>query len=178
MLRGRPGTEVKISVLRPGIDDPIEFTIERDVIRLKAVPFSPMLEDGIGYVPLRTVSETAYDEVRSAIDSLKEQGLRAVVFDLRGNPGGLLDQGIAVTDLFLEEGQTIVETRGRARTQNGLYDASFPDRYPDLPIVVLVNAASASASEIVAGALQDHDRAVVIGAVSYTHLTLPTICSE
>jgi carboxyl-terminal processing protease len=167
LLRGRPGTEVKISVLRPGIDDPIEFTIERDVIRLKAVPFSPMLEDGIGYVPLRTVSETAYDEVRSAIDSLKEQGLRAVVFDLRGNPGGLLDQGIAVTDLFLEEGQTIVETRGRARTQNGLYDASFPDRYPDLPIVVLVNAASASASEIVAGALQDHDRAVVIGETTF-----------
>lgn len=167
LLRGRPGTEVKISVLRPGIDDPIEFTIERDVIRLKAVPFSPMLEDGIGYVPLRTVSETASEEVRVAIDSLNQQGLRALVLDLRGNPGGLLDEGIAVTDLFLEEGQTIVETRGRARTQNGLYDASFPDRYPDLPIVVLVNAASASASEILAGALQDHDRAVVIGETTF-----------
>ena len=167
LLRGRPGTEVKISVLRPGITDPIEFTIERDVIRLKAVPFSPMLEDGVGYVPLRTVSETASDEVAGAIDLLREQGLRALVLDLRGNPGGLLDQGIAVTDLFLEEGQTIVETRGRARTQNGLYDASFPDRYPDLPVVVLVNAASASASEILAGALQDHDRAVVIGETTF-----------
>jgi carboxyl-terminal processing protease len=93
--------------------------------------------------------------------------MSGLVFDLRGNPGGLLDQGIAVTDLFLDEGEAIVETRGRASDQNETFRASDPDRYPDLPIVVLVDAGSASASEIIAGALQDHDRAVVIGETTF-----------
>ena len=93
--------------------------------------------------------------------------MRALVLDLRHNPGGLLDQGIAVTDLFLDEGKGIVETRGCASDQNETFRASDPDRYPDLPVVVLVDASSASASEIVAGALQDHDRAVVVGETTY-----------
>lgn len=167
LLRGRPGTEVLVEMRRPGVEEPIEFTIEREVIRLLAVPFALMVEDGVGYVPLRTVRESSSDEMRAALDSLQAEGMRALVFDLRGNPGGLLDQGIAVTDLFLERGQSIVETRGRARDQNDTYDASDPDRYPGLPVVVLVDAASASASEIIAGALQDHDRAIVIGETTF-----------
>lgn len=167
LLRGRPGTKVTVKLLRPGVEEPIELTIERAVIRLRAVPFALMLEGGVGYVPLRTVRETSSQEVRAAVDSLKSEGMRALVLDLRGNPGGLLDQGIAVADLFLEEGRAIVETRGRARDQNETYRASGPDRYPGLPIVVLVDAASASASEIVAGALQDHDRAAVIGETTF-----------
>jgi carboxyl-terminal processing protease len=167
MLRGRPGTTVDVKMLRPGMDEPISFTIEREVIRLMAVPFSMMLDDDVGYVPLSAVQETSSDEVSSAVDSLQAQGMRALIFDLRGNPGGLLDEGIAVSDLFLEPGQAIVETRGRAAGQNGTYDARLPDRYPGLPIVVLVDGSSASAAEIIAGALQDHDRAVVIGQTTY-----------
>jgi C-terminal processing protease CtpA/Prc len=113
LLRGRPGTDVSVEMLRPGVEEPIEFSIERAVIRLRAVPFAVMLEDGVGYLPLLTVRETSSREMLAAIDSLRGQGLRALVLDLRGNPGGLLDEGIAVTDLFLQEDQVIVETRGR-----------------------------------------------------------------
>lgn len=167
LLRGEPGTTVDVRMLRPGVDEPIPFTIEREVIHLMAVPFAVMLDGDVGYVPLRTVRETSAEEVRAAVDSLREEGMRALVFDLRANPGGLLDQGIAVTDLFLERGQGIVETRGRAGDQNETFQASRPDRYPDVPVVVLVDGASASASEIIAGALQDYDRAVLVGETTY-----------
>jgi carboxyl-terminal processing protease len=167
LLRGQPGTTVNVKMLRPGMDEPISFTIQREVIRLMAVPFSTMLDDDVGYVPLRAVQETSSDEVSAALDSLQSAGMRALIFDLRGNPGGLLDEGIAVSDLFLDPGQAIVETRGRGAGQNGTYDARRPDRYPGLPVVVLVDGASASAAEIIAGALQDHDRAVVIGETTY-----------
>ncbi|MDA1104246.1 MAG: S41 family peptidase [Gemmatimonadetes bacterium] len=167
LLRGRAGTQVSVRMLRPGVDEPIEFTIQREVIHLKAVPFAVMLEDGVGYVPLLTVRETSTVEVRAAVDSLREEGMRALVFDLRGNPGGLLDQGIEVTDLFLDRGQGIVETRGRAADQNETFNAQRPDRYAGLPVVVLIDAASASASEIIAGALQDYDRAVLIGETTF-----------
>ena len=167
LLRGRPGTEVEVLMLRPGMDDPIPFTLERAVIHLKAVPFASMVRGDVGYVPLQTVRETSSAEVRAAVDSLRNEGMRALIFDLRGNPGGLLDEGIAVTDLFLPEGDAIVETRGRAAGQSETFRASDPDRYPDLPVVVLVDGTSASASEIVAGALQDHDRAVVLGQTSF-----------
>jgi carboxyl-terminal processing protease len=167
ILRGRPGTEVTVRMLRPGVDEPIEFTIAREVIRLKAVPYAAMLEGDIGYVPLLTFLETSEEEMRAAVDSLQQEGMRGLIVDVRGNPGGLLDQGIAVTDLFLEPGSSIVETRGRAADQNDTYSASRPDRWPGLPVVMLVDATSASASEIFAGALQDHDRAVLVGETTY-----------
>jgi len=167
LLRGRPGTSTTVRMLRPGVDDPIEFTVEREVIQLRAVPFALMLEDRVGYVPFLSVRETSTREIRAAVDSLRDEGMRALVLDLRGNLGGLLDEGIAVTDLFVETGQRIVETRGRAADQNDAYEARSPDRYPGLPIVVLVDGASASAAEIIAGALQDHDRAVLIGETTY-----------
>jgi carboxyl-terminal processing protease len=167
LLRGRPGDTVTIQMLRPGVEEPIEFTIAREVIRLKAVPFAQMLEDGVGYVPLLTFRETSATEVRAAVDSLLQEGMTGLVLDLRGNPGGLLDQGIAVTDLFLAPGQSVVETRGRADDQNQTFPSSTPDRFPGLPVVILVDGSSASASEIVAGALQDYDRAVLIGEASF-----------
>jgi len=167
LLRGRPGTHVSVEMLRPGVEEPIEFSIERAVIRLRAVPFALLLDDSIGYVPLLTVRESSSAEMIAAVDSLRREGMRALVFDLRGNPGGLLDQGIAVTDLFLAEDQVIVETRGRTRDQNETFRASSSDRYAGMPLVVLVDASSASASEIIAGALQDHDRAVVIGETTF-----------
>ncbi|HIC53276.1 MAG TPA: S41 family peptidase [Gemmatimonadetes bacterium] len=167
LLRGPPGTEVTVKMLRPGVEEPIEFTIERATILLRAVPFALMLEPGIGYVPLQTVSETSSQEVRAAVDSLRGEGLEGLILDLRGNPGGLLDEGIAVSDLFLEAELPIVETRGRAARQSQTYSSSSPDQYRDVPIVVLVDGTSASASEIIAGALQDHDRAVVVGETTY-----------
>lgn len=167
LLRGRPGTDVSIKMLRPGVEEPIDFTVTREEIHLMAVPFAVMLENGIGYVPLQTVRETSTEEVRAAVDSLREEGMQGLILDLRGNLGGLLDQGIGVTDLFLDSGQGIVETRGRALEQNDTYSAQRPDQYPGMPIVVLVDDASASAAEIIAGALQDYDRAVLIGETTY-----------
>ena len=167
LLRGRPGTEVTVQMLRPGVEEPIEFRITREVIRLKAVPFATMLDEDVGYVPLLTFRETSEDEVRAAVDSLRSEGMTGLILDLRGNPGGLLEQGVGVSDLFLEPGQGIVETRGRAADQNDVFRASRPDRYPGLPVVVLVDGTSASAAEIVAGALQDYDRAVLVGETTF-----------
>jgi carboxyl-terminal processing protease len=167
LLRGKPGTSVSVRMLRPGVDEPIPFTLTREKIQLRAVPFAVMLEDGVAYVPLQSVLESASAEMRAALDSLKGVGMERLVLDLRGNPGGVLDQGIEVSDLFLAPGSAIVETRGRQADQNSVYKASRPDRYPGLPIVVLVDGTSASASEIVAGALQDNDRALLVGASTF-----------
>jgi len=176
MLRGRPGTEVSVRMIRPGVDEPIPFTIERAEIQLRAVPFGVMLEHGIGYVPLQTFQAGSEREITTVLDSLREaEGARSLILDLRGNPGGLLDAGIAVSDLFLDMDLSIVETRGRASGQNETYTAKKPDIYPNLPIVVLVDRASASASEIVAGALQDHDRAVIVGQRTFGKGSVQTL---
>ncbi len=175
LLRGEPGTDVSVRMLRPGVSEPIDFSVTREVIHLRAVPFAQLLDDGVGYVPLLTFRETTAREVRAAVDSLRSEGMTGLVLDLRGNPGGLLDQGIATTDLFLETGQVVVETRGRDAAQNETYSASSPDQYPGLPIAVLIDAGSASASEIIAGALQDHDRAILIGETTFGKGSVQTL---
>ena len=174
-LRGTPGTDVGVSIRRPGVEQPIPFTIQRAVIELKSVPFSPILEDGIGYLPLQVFSETATAEVRAALASMSEEGMRGLVLDMRGNPGGLLDAGVEISDLFLDQGSGIVETKGRAPGQSDAFSAAMGQIAPDLPLVVLVNEGSASASEIVAGALQDHDRAVVVGGRSFGKGSVQTL---
>ncbi|MEE8385556.1 MAG: S41 family peptidase, partial [Dehalococcoidia bacterium] len=162
-LRGPEGTTVNVTMRRPGVETPITFEVTRGTIEIHSVPFAVMLDDEIGYLPLQAVSEGAGAEVRSALDSLLAEGMEGLVFDVRGNPGGLLDEGIAITELFLEEGAAIVETRGRAAGQSQTFHAGSGAVFLDLPVVVLVNGTSASASEIIAGALQDHDRALVVG---------------
>lgn len=174
-LRGTPGTSIDVVIERPGVAEPIPFTLVRAVIELRSVPFATMLEGGIGYIPLQLFSETSTREVGEALDSLAGEGLKGLILDLRQNPGGLLDQGVAIADIFLDSGVGIVETRGRARGQNESFNAVRPQRFPDLPLVVLVNENSASASEIVAGALQDHDRALVIGARSFGKGSVQTL---
>jgi carboxyl-terminal processing protease len=174
-LRGRPGTDVAVSVRRPGLEEPIPFTITRAMIQLKSVPFALELEEGVGYLPLLSVSETSFDEVRAAVDSLRSEGIRQLILDLRGNPGGTLDQGIAITDFFLDPGLGVVETRGRAANQSETFTATREQNYPDLAVVVLVDERSASASEIIAGALQDHDRAVVMGAPTWGKGSVQTL---
>lgn len=175
VLRGDPGSEVEVKMGRPGVDEPIPFTLRREIIQLRAVPFALQLDEGVGYVPLQVFRSTSSTELQQAIDSLRSEGMERLVLDLRGNPGGLLDEGIAVTELFIESGSDVVETRGRARGQSQTFRSSKPPVYDDLPVVVLVDGASASASEIVAGALQDHDRALVVGMPTYGKGSVQTL---
>ena len=166
-LRGPQGSEVTLSIAREGLDDPIEITIERRPISLSAVPYAFMLQEGIGYVRFTQFSEHGRDEIREAVRDLEKQGMRSLVLDLRDNPGGLLDQAIEVTDLFLPRGAEIVATRGRMSESDRVYNARDNDDFSVHPMIVLVNRASASASEIVSGALQDHDRALVVGQTTW-----------
>ena len=166
-LRGTAGSTVELKIRRIGVEEPITFKLTRAKIHIRSVQVAIMLDDRVGYVSLNPVSQTSADEVAQAVDSLLAQGMRSLVFDLRGNPGGLLTQGIAVSDLFLDPGQEIVATRGRAPDASHTYRDSRPQRWPKLPIVTLVNAGTASAAEIIAGALQDHDRALVVGTPTF-----------
>ena len=174
-LRGRPGTDVSLLVDRPGVDEPIPFTLTRAVIELLSVPFATMVGEGVGYVPLQKFSQTSGREVSGAIERLREEGMTSLILDLRGNPGGLLEEGVAVADLFLANGSPILETRGRASGQNQNFSGVSAEMVPGLPVVVLVNESSASASEIVAGALQDHDRALVVGNRTYGKGSVQTL---
>ena len=174
-LRGRPGTAVSVKVRRPGVEVSIPFTITRATIQISSVPFAIELEEGVGYVPLQSVTETSFMEVKRAVDSLRAEGIEELILDLRGNTGGALDQGIAITDFFLDPGQAVVETRGRAPNQNETFTASSEQPYSGLRLVALVDERSASASEIIAGALQDHDRAVVVGAPTFGKGSVQTL---
>ena len=166
-LRGSPGSVVHLVIERPGSTARLPFTLTREEIRFHSAQHALMLRDNVGYVELSIFSENSDQELRMAIDSLRARGMRALVFDLRGDPGGLLDQGVAVADLFLDPGQKIVSMRGRTRDSDRDYVDRRPQSWPQLPLVVLVDSGSASASEIVAGALQDHDRALIVGTTSY-----------
>ena len=167
VLRGPKGTPVTLRVRRVGVDQPITFRIVRDEIHVKSVPYAYMAAPGIGYLSLVVFAETSTDEIRAAVERLRAQGARKLILDLRTNPGGLLDQGVSVSDLFLPAGQAIVETRARDPRESETYRATTPENFGDLTVAVLVDEYSASASEIVAGALQDHDRALVLGATTY-----------
>ena len=167
VLRGRPGADVDVKILRPGVENPIPFTLTREQIQLRSVAFSTLLDGDIGYIPLGMFQENSGREVQAAADSLRAEGARAFILDVRGNPGGLLAQGIGITDLFLPRRVPVAETRGQSRDQNEVIHSSSDDRYEGMPVVVLVDRGSASASEILAGALQDHDRALVVGGTTF-----------
>ena len=175
-LRGPKGTPVSISMGRVGASEPLEFTIVRDEIHVETVK-SFMVNDRIGFVDLDQFSRDARTELGDAIRALQQEGAEALILDLRGNPGGLLDQGVAVSDLFLERGAGIVETRSRVEDQNFTFGAPNDEEFPGLPVVVLVNYASASASEILAGALQDHDRALILGTPTFGKGSVQTVFS-
>jgi carboxyl-terminal processing protease len=162
-LRGEVGTMVALVVERPGQLKRIALTLTRTEIHRQAVRRTALLDNGVGYVDVKMFTDSTERELAVAIDSLAKAGMKSLVLDLRANPGGLLTQGVAVADLFLDEGQTIVSMRGRVDNANRSYSDEAAQRWPRLPLLVLVDDASASASEIVAGALQDHDRALVMG---------------
>ena len=167
VLRGKPGTTVALTIERPGLSAPIELKVQRSTIHQSAVRRASLLGEGVGYIDLKAFSDSTAKELNGAITALLARGMKTLVLDLRTNPGGLLAQGVRVSDLFLNPGQKVVSMRGRLPEANREYADSAPQRWPQLPLLVLVDGRSASAAEIVAGALQDHDRAVLVGTPTY-----------
>lgn len=167
-LRGKPGTKVTITIQRPGLTEPLDFTITRAVIHIRAVPYATLIGDDIGYVDLTTFSRSASAELRNSMDSLFNLGAKKMILDLRSNPGGLLQEAVRVANLFLPKGSVIVSTKGRTPDSRQEFDApSDPPHGDKFPLVVLVDRGSASASEIVSGAIQDWDRGILIGDTTF-----------
>jgi carboxyl-terminal processing protease len=166
-LKGPKGTTVHIKIMRIGIKEPIPLTITRAAIPTNSISNVLMLRPGVGYVRIKDFTSTTVRELGDALDKLKAEGMQKLVLDLRQNPGGLLDAAVGVGDHFLEKGEMIVYTKGRTPDSMAEYTAPGKHDRTDVPVVVLVNRGSASASEIVAGALQDHDRALIIGETSW-----------
>jgi carboxyl-terminal processing protease len=166
-LRGPKGSRVTIMVERPGLDARLPFRLTRADIQVHAVRRTDLLPGDVAYLDIDVFSEQTASELEREINAMRKRGMRALILDLRRNPGGLLEQGVAVSDLFLNRGQEIVSMRGRAYGATRDFGDEGPQAWPDLPIVVLVDEGSASASEIVAGALQDHDRAVILGETTF-----------
>jgi carboxyl-terminal processing protease len=166
-LRGPKGTKVTITIERQGWEKPIRITIVRDEIPVNSVSYAFIVPPSTGYIRIKNFTETTTDELEYSLKKLKEQGMKQLIIDLRFNTGGLLDQAIKVSDLFLEKGAVVVSTKGRVPEANTTYRCSDNNGYEDMPLVVLVNRSSASASEIVAGAIQDHDRGVVVGTTTW-----------
>lgn len=175
-MRGLINTPIKLTILREGADKPIELSIMRDVIKVKAVKFR--VDNDVGYLKVTSFTEKTFDDLQNAIDTIKKQvptdKLKGYVLDLRLNPGGLLDQAVSVSDTFLDRGE-IVSTRGRDPKDITRFDSRAGDDIDGKPLIVLINGGSASASEIVAGALQDLRRATVVGTQSFGKGSVQTI---
>ncbi|MGN6143661.1 MAG: S41 family peptidase [Mesorhizobium sp.] len=175
-MRGKVGEPIKLTILRQGADKPIELSVVRDIIKVKAVKYR--VENDVGYMKITSFTEKTYDDLQDAIDHIKKEvpkdKLKGYVLDLRLNPGGLLDQAVSVSDTFLDRGE-IVSTRGRDPKDVTRFDARAGDDIDGKPLIVLINGGSASASEIVAGALQDLKRATVVGTQSFGKGSVQTI---
>ncbi|KFB08665.1 S41 family peptidase [Nitratireductor basaltis] len=176
LMRGPVNTPIELSVLREGVAKPLQITIIRDIVKVKAVKYR--VEEDVGYLKITSFTEKTTNDLKEAIEAIKnevpDKDLKGYVLDLRLNPGGLLDQAVNVSDAFLERGE-IVSTRGREAEDISRYDSRAGDNIDGKPLVVLINGGSASASEIVAGALQDHRRATVLGTQSFGKGSVQTI---
>ncbi len=175
LLRGTPGTQVAIGVERPGVDELIPIDITRAVINIAAVPYAGILEDSIGYIRLADFSRVASRELSRAMDSLFDVGASKLIFDIRRNGGGLLEEGREVSDLFLDRGKVIVRTDGRIPESKREFFAQSPLKNGEYPLVVLVDQYSASAAEIVAGAIQDWERGLILGDTTFGKGSVQTI---
>jgi carboxyl-terminal processing protease len=173
-LRGPKGSKVTISILREGRPEPFDVTLVREVIEVHSVRQKD-LGDGVFYVRIASFQERTTKDLERALDQAKKNGSTALILDLRNDPGGLLNQAVAVSDMFLDKGQLIVYTRGRLKDQDLRFTAEHAAGFPNLPMVVLVNGGSASASEIVAGALQDWKRAVILGTKTFGKGSVQTV---
>ncbi|MDD5035718.1 MAG: S41 family peptidase [Methylococcaceae bacterium] len=174
IMRGEPGSEIVLTVVREGLEQPLKIKIIRDVIKVKSIK-SRTLEEGYGYLRITSFQSKTGDNMLDAINELKKNGdLKGLVLDLRNNPGGVLNAAVAVSDAFLEDG-LVVYTDGRIEDAKMKFNATPGDILKGAPIVVLINAGSASASEIVAGALQDHKRAIIMGEKTFGKGSVQTI---
>jgi carboxyl-terminal processing protease len=165
-LLGLPGTRVRVTFERPGVPRPIVADLTRAVIHIPAVPYALVFDGTVGYVPAERFGENTAEEIAQAVKALEAKGAKGVILDLRGNPGGILEQAVATSNVFLKRGQDVLSQRGR-QGESQVYVATEQPVAPNVPLVVMIDGGSASASEIVAGALQDHDRAVVVGTTSF-----------
>ena len=173
-MRGKPGTKVTISIAREGWTEPKDFDIVREQIRVQSVRMVEMGE-GIEYVKLRQFQEQSPQDLDAVLDKLHKNGMKALILDLRNNPGGLLTAAVEVSEKFIDDGKLVVYTEGRVRNQNMRFSAHAKRGYSQMPMVVLVNQGSASASEIVAGALQDWGRATIVGTQTFGKGSVQTI---
>ncbi|MFQ5329298.1 MAG: S41 family peptidase [Thermodesulfobacteriota bacterium] len=175
LMRGKKGTDVTISIMREGFEKPKPFTLTRAIIKIKSVKFK-VLEEGFGYLRIAQFQEKTSSDVEAALKELgsRDGKLKGLVLDLRNDPGGLLNQAVEVSDKFISSG-LIVYTKGRVPGQDMKFEARAESTHPDYPIIVLVNGGSASASEIVAGALQDHKRAIILGTQTFGKGSVQTI---
>jgi carboxyl-terminal processing protease len=176
IMRGKPGTDIQLTVVREGEDKPLTFVVTRDIIKVKSVK-NRMLDPGYGYIRISNFQSRTAPQLMAAINQLKEEnkdGLKGLILDLRNNPGGVLNAAAEVSDLFIDKGK-LVYTEGRIENSHYEYNAKPGDILDGAPVVVLINGGSASASEIVAGALQDHKRAVVMGSKSFGKGSVQTI---
>ena len=166
-IRGPKGSKVKMTILREGIAEPLEFNLIREVIEIRSVAFAGEIEDGIGYIRLIKFSENAPGELSKALEDLKTKNITGLILDLRGNPGGLLPEAVGVTELFLDKGELIVKIKGRKASDTKKFYSQAQPIFDSLPLIVLVNCGSASASEIVSGAIQDQDRGLILGDTTF-----------
>jgi carboxyl-terminal processing protease len=177
MLRGDPGSPVNFKVSRPGLEEAIEYNLVREEIRVKSVSYSGVFDDNYGYVKVSNFSKNTRAELEEALADLEGEGVEGLVLDLRSNPGGLLQAATAVSELFLDKDKLVVYNKGRYAQNNHKYYASKSRKFKGYPIVVMVNGASASASEIVAGALQDWDAGFIVGQTTFGKGTVQTVFS-
>jgi carboxyl-terminal processing protease len=166
-LRGKAGTKVKVAILRIGMKGELNYEITRDKIPIFSVDTRLMLDDKTGYVSVSRFADKTYDELLNALNELKKQGMKQCILDLRGNPGGYLNQAFKIADVFIPGKNKIVYTEGRRSEFNEIHFASEPSSFEQMPLIVLVNKGSASASEIVAGAVQDLDRGLIVGETTF-----------
>jgi len=173
-MRGKPGSKVTITVLREGWAEPKDFDIVREQIRVQSVKTVEM-GDGVEYIKLRQFQEQSPHDLEVALEKFSKSGMKALILDLRNNPGGLLTAAVEVSEKFIDDGKLVVYTEGRVRNQNMRFSAHAKRGYSQMPMVVLVNGGSASASEIVAGALQDWGRATIVGTQTFGKGSVQTI---
>lgn len=166
-LRGEKGSEVKLEIMRSGLNEIVEYTIIRDKIPQYSVDVSYMVDDEIGYIKVSRFSATTYNEFMEALNGLKEQGLKKLILDLQDNPGGYMDKAINMADEFLKDNAMIVYTKGKEKRYNSEARAIKDGKFEESPLIVLINEGSASASEIVSGAIQDNDRGLIVGRRSF-----------
>ena len=174
-LRGRPKTTVNLTVYREGEEKLLDFKIVRAIIKLKSIKKAEIINDNIGYIRIVEFQEKTSNELEEQLVKLKKQGMEGLILDLRNNPGGLLDSAYDVSDKFLPEGSVIVSLQGRTESMNKVFKSSSKRSFTDFPLVILVNEGSASASEIVAGAMQDNKRGIIVGTTTFGKGSVQTI---